>query len=118
MDGTASSASSVSSASLRSSPLTLGSSPGASPSLAPIADSALPRDVRAGTAADKQAYKAALGFEQILLNQLVGEMLPKGTLTEGPYAAPMQEAFTSGLIADGGIGLAAQLYPSLKKDAS
>jgi hypothetical protein len=79
---------------------------------------ALPAAVRNGSDEDKQAYKAALGFEQILLNQLVGEMLPKGTLTEGPYAAPMQEAFTSGLIADGGIGLAAQLYPSLRKDSA
>jgi hypothetical protein len=83
-----------------------------------VPTTALPAAVRNGSDSDKQAYKAALGFEQILLDQLVGEMLPKGTLTEGPYAAPMQEAFTSGLIADGGIGLAAQLYPSLKKDAS
>ncbi|HEX5619235.1 MAG TPA: hypothetical protein VFX51_12480 [Solirubrobacteraceae bacterium] len=83
-----------------------------------VPNTALPAAVRNGSDDDKQAYKAALGFEQILLNQLVGEMLPKGTLTEGPYAAPMQEAFTSGLIADGGIGLAAQLYPSLRKDAA
>jgi hypothetical protein len=79
---------------------------------------ALPAAVRNGSDDDKQAYKAALGFEQILLDQLVGEMLPKGTLTEGPYAAPMQEAFSAGLIADGGLGLAAQLYPSLRKDAA
>jgi hypothetical protein len=79
---------------------------------------ALPAAVRNGSDEDKQAYKAALGFEQILLDQLVGEMLPKGTLTEGPYAAPMQEAFSAGLIADGGLGLAAQLYPSLRKDAA
>ena len=74
-----------------------------------------PPTVRNGSDDDKQAYKAALGFEQILLDQLVGEMLPKGTLTEGPYAAPMQDAFTGGLIADGGIGLAAQLYPTLQE---
>ena len=83
-----------------------------------VPNTALPTAVRNGSDDDKQAYKAALGFEQILLNQLVGEMLPKGTLTEGPYAAPMQEAFTNGLIADGGIGLAAQLYPSLRKDSA
>jgi hypothetical protein len=78
---------------------------------------ALPAAVRDGSKDDRQAYKAALGFEQVLLNTLVGEMLPKdSTLTEGPYAASMQEAFTNGLIADGGIGLAAQLYPSLRKD--
>ena len=79
---------------------------------------ALPAAVRSGTQGDKDAYKAALGFEQILLGQLVGDMLPEGTLTEGPYAQPMKDAFTSGLIADGGIGLAAQLYPSLRKDAA
>jgi hypothetical protein len=83
-----------------------------------VPTTALPAAVRNGSDDDKQAYKAALGFEQILLGQLVDEMLPKGTLTEGPYAAPMKDAFTSGLIADGGLGLAAQLYPSLKKDAS
>jgi hypothetical protein len=84
-----------------------------------VPTTALPAAVRNGSADDKQAYKAALGFEQILLGQLVDEMLPKdSTLTEGPYAAPMKDAFTSSLIADGGLGLAAQLYPSLKKDAS
>ena len=79
---------------------------------------ALPSTVRNGSDDDKQAYKAALGFEQILLGRLVDEMLPKGTLTDGPYGQPMKDAFTSGLIADGGLGLAVQLYPSLKKDAS
>ena len=39
---------------------------------------ALPAAVRNGSDDDKQAYKAALGFEQILLGQLVDEMLPKG----------------------------------------
>jgi hypothetical protein len=84
-----------------------------------VPSAALPTSVRGGSDDDQQAYKAALGFEQILLGQLVDEMLPKdSTLTDGPYAAPVKDAFTSGLIADGGIGLAAQLYPSLKKDAS
>ncbi len=81
--------------------------------------SALPASVREGSKADRQAYTAALGFEQMLLGQLVGEMLPKGTtMTDGPHAAAMQDAFTGGLIANGGIGLAAQLYPSMRKDAS
>ena len=82
-----------------------------------VPTSALPAEVRNGSKADRQAYTAALGFEQILLGQLVGEMLPEGSLTDGPYAAHAQEAFATGLIADGGIGLAAQLYPSLRKDA-
>ena len=77
---------------------------------------ALPAAVRNGSAEDKQAYRTALGFEQILLGQLVDDMLPEDTLPQGPYASPMKDAFTAGLIADGGIGLAAQLYPSLRKD--
>jgi hypothetical protein len=80
--------------------------------------SALPASVRDGAKADRDAYTAALGFEQILLGQLVGELVPEGELTDGPRAAAMQDAFTSGLTANGGIGLAAQLYPSLRKDAS
>ena len=88
------------------------------PGLPSVPSSALPTEVRNGTKADRQAYTAALGFEQILLGQLVGEMMPEGALSDGPYAAHAQEAFATGLIADGGIGLAAQLYPSLRKDAS
>jgi hypothetical protein len=53
--------------------------------LPPISDAALPRDVRAGSAEDKQAYKAALGFEQVLLGQLVKEMTASTpSLSEGP----------------------------------
>jgi hypothetical protein len=83
-----------------------------------VPETALPAAVRNGSADDKQAYKTALGFEQVLLGQLVDDMLPDDVLPQGPYAAPMKDAFTSGLIADGGLGLAAQLYPTLRKDAS
>ena len=86
--------------------------------LPPIAGAALPAAVRKGTEADREAYRAALGFEQIMLGELVKTMLPEGTLTEGPYAAPMQDALTGGLVAAGGIGLGAQLYPMLRKEAS
>ena len=75
--------------------------------------SALPASVRAGSKADRDAYKAALGFEQILLGRLVEEIVPAG---DSPYAASVQDAFTAGLVNGGGIGLAASLYPSLRKD--
>ncbi len=88
------------------------------PDLPVVPSSALPTEVRTGSKADREAYTAALGFEQLLVSQLVGEMLPEGSLGEGPYAAHAQEAFATGLIADGGLGLAAQLYPALRKDAS
>jgi hypothetical protein len=78
-----------------------------------VPSSALPAEVRNGSTADREAYTAALGFEQMLLGQLVGELMPEA---DGPYAAHVEEAFATGLVADGGIGLAAQLYPSLRKD--
>ena len=75
---------------------------------------AVPPSVR--TRSDREAYRAALGFEQILLGRLVQEMVPEGEMRDGPYAASMQEALAGGLVAAGGIGLAASLYPSLRKD--
>jgi hypothetical protein len=80
-----------------------------------VPSSALPASVREGSKADRDAYKAALGFEQILLGRLVEEIVPAG---ESPYASSVQDAFTAGLVNAGGIGLAASLYPSLRKDAA
>ena len=88
------------------------------PGLPSVPSNALPTEVRTGSKADREAYTAALGFEQMLLGQLVGEMVPKGELTEGLHAGAMQDAFTAGLIADGGTALAAQLYPAHRKDLS
>ena len=82
-----------------------------------VSEAALPADVRAGTAKDKEAYKAALGFEQILLGQLVKSMAADGPLSQGPYATPVQDALSSGLIANGGLGLATDLYRALKERA-
>ena len=82
-----------------------------------VSEAALPADVRAGTARDKEAYKAALGFEQVLLGQLVKSMAGDGPLAQGPYAAPVQDALSSGLIANGGLGLATNLYRALKERA-
>ena len=79
---------------------------------------ALPAEVRAGSAKDKDAYRAALGFEQVLLGTLVKTMAgTTGPLAEGDYAASTQEAFTTGLIANGGLGLGTQLYRALKERA-
>jgi hypothetical protein len=88
------------------------------PGLPAIADAALPRDVRAGSAADKEAYKAALGFEQVLLGELVRELAAATpSLSEGPRAGAVQDAMTDALSAAGGIGLAPQLFDTLRKDA-
>ena len=83
-----------------------------------VAESALPAEVRNGSAADKEAYKAALGFEQVLLGHLVKSMAADGPLAEGPYAAPVQDALSSGLVASGGLGLATDLYRALAQRTS
>ena len=83
-----------------------------------IPDSALPRDVRAGSAEDKRAYKAALGFERVLLGELVKEMTSSTpSLAEGPRGDAVTDAMTDALASAGGIGLAPQLYTTLKRTA-
>jgi Rod binding domain-containing protein len=82
-----------------------------------VPESALPAAVRSGSAQDKQAYRAALGFEQVLLGQLVKSMTADGPLSEGPYAGPVQDALASGLVANGGLGLATDLYRALRERA-
>jgi hypothetical protein len=79
-----------------------------------VADSALPRDVREGSAADKKAYKAALGFEQLLVGELVQNMTKGSALAEGPRAGAVADAMTEALQGAGGLGLAPQLYAAMK----
>jgi hypothetical protein len=80
--------------------------------------SALPADVRAGSAADKQAYRAALGFERMLLQTVVADMTKAGGLDDSPYASTVQDSFADALVAGGGIGLGEQLYHALRPDRS
>ena len=83
--------------------------------LPPVADSALPASVRNGSAADKQAYKAALGFEQMLVSQLVKTRAGEdGPLAQGPYADTMQTSLTDAIAGAGGLGLAQSLYKEIK----
>ena len=80
-----------------------------------VSDAALPAAVRSGTAADKQAYKAALGFEQMLVGQMVKSMAgDDGPLAQGPYADTMQTSLTDAITGAGGLGLAQQLYMEIK----
>jgi hypothetical protein len=79
-----------------------------------VADSALPAEVRAGSAADKKTYKAALGFEQLLVGRLVEEMTRGSSLADGPRAAAVTDAMTEALQGAGGLGLADQLYAAMR----
>ena len=80
-----------------------------------ISNSKLPADERsAGTQAVKD-YKTALGFEQMLVGQLVKEMVGTDSpLAEGPYATTMQDTLTGALVGGRGLGLAQQLYKEMR----
>ena len=81
-----------------------------------VADTALPADVRTGSTKAKENYKAALGFEQMLVQQLVQSMAgddQDSPLAQGPYASTMQTALSDALTASGGLGLAHQIYKEM-----
>jgi hypothetical protein len=86
------------------------------PALPPVAEAALPREVRAGTAADKQAYRTALGFERLLVAQLAEQALPQDE-DAGVHGAAIQDAFADALMNAGGLGLAAQIHAQIKDRA-
>ena len=75
-----------------------------------VPDSALPADVRGAGKQDKEAYRAALGFERMLVGQVVASMTASGPLAEGPYAQTVQDALSGALEGGGGLGLARQIF--------
>jgi Rod binding domain-containing protein len=90
------------------------------PSVAGAAlSSATPASVRTGSTelrtTDTQAYKTALGFEQLLVGQMVKSMAgDSGPLAEGPYADTMQTSLAGAIAGAGGLGLAQSLYKEIK----
>jgi hypothetical protein len=87
-----------------------------SSALPAIPSTALPAAVRTGSAQDQRDYKAALGFEQVLLGQLVHSMIPEDSeLASGPYAETVKDAFAEGIANSGGIGLAGQLFQTMQR---
>lgn len=85
--------------------------------LASIPATALPPEVREGRSEDKKAYRAALGFEQVLLTELLREVeglaAPEGT--PAAYGDLVPQTVADALVAGGGIGLARELYPSIRE---
>jgi Rod binding domain-containing protein len=92
-----------------------------------ISDTLLPASVRSGSQSDKDSYKSAMGFEQMLVGQLVQTMVGSDAgsgsdsedgvsnpLASGPFAAQMQDALSSALMGAGGLGLAGQIYKGMK----
>jgi hypothetical protein len=87
-----------------------------SAALPPVAPGAIPDKVRAEGPKAVEGFEAALGFERLLLSQMLAEALPEegggeGALGGGePRAASMAETFADAISAAGGVGIAASLY--------
>ena len=80
--------------------------------VSPITDAMVPADVR--KAGGASAYKAALGFESMLLDQLSQVLVKDSGLGDSPYADQVTGAFSQSLLRGGGTGLAGELYKALK----
>ena len=105
-------------------------------SLPPVSQASLPADVRNGTKAQKQTYMAALGFEQMLVQQLAQSMLSTAgsdgsdgsggsegssggsDATASLYQQMIPDQLASAVTSAGGTGLADQLYQSLQQGQS
>ena len=94
-----------------------------------VPDTALPASVRNGSDEQKQTYKAALGFERVLLGQLMQSMTDTTQATGGDddassdaatnmYKQMLPDQLTDSLIAGGGTGLAENLYRALQEGQS
>ena len=84
-------------------------------SVSPISNASLPADVRSAGVQAQKDYKAALGFEQMLVGQLVKEMVPKDSeMSDSPYASTMQDTLSTALVGGQGLGLARQLYKEMQ----
>ncbi|MDO8211438.1 hypothetical protein [Conexibacter sp. CPCC 206217] len=85
-------------------------------SLPPIDSALLPADIRQAPQARKDAYTAALGFEQMLVQQLTESLASSARSAMGgdsPYANLMPQAMADGVMDAGGLGLARQLTDAM-----
>jgi Rod binding domain-containing protein len=81
-----------------------------------IADASLPAEIRAGTDADRKAYRAAIGFESVLVDQLLKTAKLGGPLADGPHGGAVRDAMGAALAGGGGLGLAGQLYRTMRPE--
>ena len=87
----------------------------------------IPADVRNGSAEDKKAYRAALGFERSLLQQLTKTMFDTTKADESSdeesgetaatqmYKDMLPDRLADSLVSNGGIGLAEDLYRAVRQ---
>jgi Rod binding domain-containing protein len=97
--------------------------------LPPIDNSLLPAEIRNGSASDKKSYQAALGFERMLLGELTKAMAETAKPVDGGdgeessqpqdaassmYMQMLPDQLADAVTANGGLGLAQNLYDSVK----
>lgn len=84
----------------------------------PIVDrAALPADIRRASRADQDAFRAALGFEQALVAQMLRSVdaLTSSAEDAGPAHKEMvPSALAESMTARGGVGLARMLYENMR----
>jgi flagellar protein FlgJ len=90
--------------------------------LPPIDASLLPPEIRDGSKQDKQTYQAALGFERMLLGELTKALAETAKPSDDSqqdaassmYMQMLPEQLADSVTAGGGLGLAQDLYKSVK----
>ena len=91
-----------------------------------IERSALPAEVRKGSAEDQKLYKTALAFERQLITQLTesmnkvseGEDGEEKDAAGGAYKQMVPSAMADAMVARGGTGIALDLYRSFNRGGS
>jgi Rod binding domain-containing protein len=95
--------------------------------VAPIDNSVLPADIRNGSKADQDNYKAALQFERQLVEQLTQTMADTTKAVAGDetsdaatnsYKQMMPGVMADAVMGAGGLGLARTIAQSLKGQTS
>ncbi|MFL5826693.1 MAG: rod-binding protein [Thermoleophilaceae bacterium] len=96
--------------------------------LAPLPVANLPKEVREGTAQDKQTYRAALSFEKELVSQLMQSLSQTSKPEDGEdgsgdagvstYRQMLPDSLSESVMSAGGTGLAEDLYRALREGAS
>jgi hypothetical protein len=74
----------------------------------------LPFAVRQGSKADQDSYKAAMGFEQMLVKNMLQDVVKDSPdLGSGVYADQITDAMATAVQSAGGLGLASTLARTL-----
>ena len=91
---------------------------------APLPIGPIPADVRAAGAEGRKLYAAALGFEATFVRALAAQLTAtassdeeSGDAAAGVIRDQIPEALADGIAASGGLGLAHDLYRSMKGTA-